>query len=186
MPMMKTLQNLRLETTEGAILRFKANEPKYVPPRAVSAATAKGCVMVDEKDRTFHEDLQRSNVDFSGELRQSLLFLAVKSTMEKNNVKDFDGSGSPSAEAIEKLVGFSVATSEILPIYHLWHQVSEGADYQVHPDAAQVQCVMEAANKSELQEIAAELGIEEKDYKPLTVKELHKLLLVKLSGYAPE
>lgn len=185
MPMMKTLQNLRLSTTSGAVLVFKANEPKYVPPLAVADATARGCVMVDEKDRTFHEDLQRLNVDFSGELRQSLLFLAVKTTMEKNNPKDFDGGGAPSAAAVEKLVGFPVASSEIPPVFQLWHQVQDGADYVVHKDAEQVQRVMEADGKAELQEIAAELGVEEKSYKSLTVKDLHKLLLSKLSGYTP-
>lgn len=185
MPMMKTLQNLRLDTTSGAVIRFKAETPTYVPPNAVSAATARGCVMVDEKDRTFNEDLQRSKVDFTGELRQSLLFLGLDSVMKGNLPKNFDGGGVPTAQAIEDLVGFPVAASEVPPIFQLWHQVSEGATYEVHPNATQVQRVLEA-DKATLKEIAAELEFEEKQYKSLTVKELHKLLLTKLSGYTPE
>ena len=185
MPMMKTLQNLRLPTTSGAVLVFKPDEAKYVPPPAVADATARGCVMVNEKDRTFHEDMQRLSVDFSGEIRQSLLFLAVKTVMEKNNPKDFDGGGVPAAEAVEKLVGFPVASSEIPPIFQLWHQVQEGADFKVHKDAEQVQRVMEASSKAELLDLAEEMGVEKESYKGLTVKDLHKLLLSKLSGYTP-
>lgn len=185
MPMMKMLQNLRLDTLSGSVLRFKADEPLFVPNRAVAAATARGAVMVDPKDRTVHDDLSRLNVDFSGELRQSLLFLAVSTTMKKNSPKDFNGGGSPTVDAIEKLTGFPVAESEITPVYQLWHQVQDGGTYNVHPDTENVQRVMEAGSKAELLGIADEMDIGEEVTKGLTNKELHKLLLSKLSGYVP-
>lgn len=186
MPKMISLQNLRLDTVEGAVLRFKPNVPTYVPPRAVAAALAKGCAHVDEKDRTFHEDMSRARVDFSGELRQSLLFLAVNSLMEKNNPKDFDGGGVPLAAAVTDLVGFDVAGSEMPPIHQLWHQVQDGAEFTLHENANQVQNVMEASSKAELLEIAKGLELEDAEVKSLNVKPLRKLLLTKLSGYAPE
>lgn len=186
MPMMKTLQNLRLETTEGSVLQFKADEPKYVPPRAVAAATARGCVMVDEKDRTYHEDMQKLSVDFSGQLRQSLLFLALDSVMKKNDPKQFDGSGVPTAESLGALVGFSVASSEVAPIYQLWHQVQDGADFEIHKDAEQVQRILEAEHKPELQELALEAGLDETFVKKSNMKDLRKAALIHLSGYAPE
>lgn len=184
MPLMKSLQNLRLETTEGAVLRFSPDKPTYVPPRAVAAASARGCVMVNEADRTFHEDMTRLNVDFSGEIRQSLMFLALKSLMEKNDHKNFDGAGHPTDKAMSDLVGFPVASSEIPPIFQLWHQVQDGGEYQVHPSAEQAQRVLEADSKAELVELGKEMGVDENVLKT-TAKELRKILLVKLSGYTP-
>ena len=186
MPDMKSLQNLRLETTSGHVLVFTPDKPTYVPDSVVSEARKRGCVLVDGDEAQFEDDLSRARVDFSGELRQSLLFMAVKAVMAKNDPKDFDGAGIPTADAVGELVGFTVAGSEVPPVFQLWHQVEEGADYKPHANAERVQSVLEAESQAELIEIGKELGLSANQLKGNKTRELRKKLLIKLSGYTPE
>lgn len=187
MPMMLSLQHLRLETTSGHVLQFKPNEPIFVPDVAVSAARAKGCALAEGEDIELQDDVSRATVDFHGDLRKSLLFMAVKTILAKNDPKDFDGAGIPSTDAMTDLVGFTVAGSEIPEVFQLWHAVEEGgSDYTPHANAENVVNVMEANSQAELVAIGEELGMSKSSMKGMKTRELRKALLIKLSGYAPE
>lgn len=187
MPNMISLRSFRLESTKGHVLQFIAKEPKFVPEAVVSEAMAAGCVMEDATDAPFYDDLSRAKVEFVGDVRKSMIFLAVKRLMEENDHKKFDGSGTPKHEAVSEALGFDVVHSEVAELYQQYLQVvAEDLDFALHPSAPNIQRVLEAASKAELVELAVEFGVEDKKAKGLTVRDLRKLLLVKLSGVAAD
>lgn len=187
MPDMISLRKFRLETTKGHIIQFLPKEPKFVPDDAVSEAMAAGCVPVDEQDTPFYEDMTRAKVEFQGDVRKSLIYLAVKQTVEKNDHRDFDGAGNPKVDVLTDALGFEVFPQESVAMFRQYLQAKkEGVEFPLHPAAANVQRVMEAGSKAELVDLAVEFEVPEKKAKGLVAKDLRKLLLVKFSGIAPK
>jgi hypothetical protein len=184
MPQMLSLRTFRLTTTSGACIQFEANEPKFVPPHAVQAAMNAGCVPVDAKDAPFYEDVGRSKVEFAGDLRKSVLHLAVKAVAEENDTKKFTGGGTPKVDVIEEMVGFNVTAKEVVDAYQIYRQsVAEGVDFPLHPAADNIIRVVSTSSKKDLEELALELfGMEKDQTKGLDAKALRKLLLTKLNG----
>lgn len=188
MPNMISLRSFRLETTKGHVLAFTAKEPKFVPAAVVSEAMAAGCVPADEADQPFYDDLTRARVEFVGDVRNSMLYLAVKAVIEKNDVtKDFDGSGVPKHESVSAALGFEVFQPEVTAIYQQYLQVqAENIEFPLHPAAPNIQRILEASSKAELVDLAVEFGHDEKKAKGLSARDLRKMLLVKLSGVAAD
>ena len=185
MPEMLSLRTFRLASLSGHVVQFEANTPRRVPEEAVAEAMAKGCVPVDQADIPFYEDLTRSKVDFQGDLRKSLIFLAAQAVAKENNVKNFDGGGIPRASVISERLGYDVTAKEVLPVYQLLLQVKNGeSEFVVHAKAEHVMRVVEASERAELLLLADEFGIDEKKAKGLQSRELRKLLLTKLNGAA--
>lgn len=185
MPMMVSLRNVRIESTKGHVVVMEAKVPKFIPDAIVPEAAAKGCAMAEEGDEHFYEDLSNVNVEFQGDVRKSMIYLAVQAIVEKNNTKDFDGSGVPRAEVISKALGFDVVRSEVADVYQLYLQASAGEeDFPLHPAAPNIQRVLDAGSKVELVELADEFGVPKDKATGLTVKDLRKLLLVKFNGTA--
>lgn len=179
---MKSLRQFRLASTTGHVVLFKANEVVEVPQAIVPEAMAAGCVPADG-DGVFHEDLDRAKVEFTGDVRRSMLYLAVKRVVEVNKPADFDGSGTPSITAVESRLGFDVTKPEVLAIYREYQTyVSEGRDFPLHPASENILRVIDAGTKAELIDLAEEFGIDGAKAKGLTVKDLRKLLLVKFDG----
>lgn len=188
MPKMISLRNFRLESTKGHVLLFVANEPKDVPTALVSEAMAAGCGMADPADAPFYDDLTRARVEFTGDVRKSMIYLAIQAIAEKNDVKkDFDGSGTPKHEAVSDMLGFDVVQSEVTDVFQQYMQVLAGdIEYPLHPAAANIQRVLEAGSKNELVALATEFAVDKEKTKGLTVRDLRKLLLVKFSGLAAD
>lgn len=186
MPLMISLRNFRLETTKGHVVAFTANEPKFVPDAAVSEAMAAGCAPADKADQPFIDDLSRAKVEFTGDVRRSMIYLAIEAVVEKNDVtKDFDGAGVPRHTAVSECLGFEVFQPEVTNIFQQYLQAkSEDVEFALHASAPNIQRVMEAKSKAELVALAVEFGNDEKSAKGLVVRDLRKSLLVKLSGVA--
>ena len=187
MPEMISLRSFRLATLSGHVLQFEAKKPKYVPDEAVSDAMAAGCVMANEEDTPFYEDLSRAKVDFVGDVRKSMLYLAVEEMVKENDVKNFDAGGNPKTQAVSAMLGFEVARAELTDIYQQFQTIkSENGEYALHPAAPNILKVIQAQDRAELVELAAEFGVDKGKAKGLQVRDLRKLLLVKLSGVAAE
>lgn len=183
MPDFLSLRNFRLETTHGHTIVFKANTPTFVPDAAVPAAMAAGCVPVDQAGTPFHEDNTKTKVEFAADARESLIYLAVKRVVERNNNKDFDGSGVPKLAAINSMLGFDVIRKEVSDVFRLFMQNrTEGREYALHPNAERIMQVLDADTKAELLELAEAAGVE--DASGMTVRDLRRNTLVKLSGFA--
>ncbi|NLA67481.1 MAG: hypothetical protein GX856_04420 [Gammaproteobacteria bacterium] len=180
---MTSLRTFRLASTTGHVIRFQAKVPTFVPDAAVPEAMAAGCVPVDEADVPFYEDLSRAKVEFNGDVRKSMLFLAVKTLTLKNDYKNFDAGGNPKVKPVSEMIGFEVNRQELLDIFRIYQQsVAENVDYPLHPAAPNILKVLEAEDKGELLELAEEFGVDKDKAKGLQGRDLRKLLLVKLSG----
>lgn len=183
--LMLSLRTFRLASTTGNIVLFEAKVPRHVPNIIVPEAMAAGCMPVDADEIPAFENKERAKVEFQGDLRRSMVYMAVKAVMDKNDPKQFDGGHVPKHEVISASLGFDVPAKEVREIYQQYTAAAaEGRDYGLHPEAQNVLKVIEADSKAELVELAGEFGLEDKAIKGLTVKEIRKLLLVKLSGVA--
>lgn len=185
MPELISLRSFRLESTSGHVIQFEAKVPKYVPDAAVSEAMAAGCVPTSAAEVPFHEDLQRAKVEFTGDVRKSMIFLAVKAIAEKNDAKQFDGGGTPRTAVVSDALGFEIARKDVVDVYQQYLTVTaEDVPFALHPSAPNILRVIEAESKGELIDLADEFGVDGAKAKGLTVKDLRKLLLVKFSGVA--
>lgn len=185
MPEMISLRSFRLETTKGHIVLFEAKKPRFVPDAIVAEAMAAGCVPTDENSIPFYEDMTRAKVEFTGDIRRSMVFLAVKVIAQKNDPKEFDGGGYPKVKAVAEMLGFEVERQMVIDLYQEYQQVTaEGREFALHPASANIMRVLEAGSKAELVELADEFGVPADKAKGLQVRDLRKLLLVKLDGVA--
>ena len=187
MPNMKSLRTFTLSTTLGHTVRFEAEHPTYVAPAAVPAALEAGCVMCDAADTPFFDDLTKANVEFVGDIRQSIIYLAIDRVATKNDPKDFDGSNYPKAKVLADMLGFDVVPAEVAPLYQQYLNLKQdGKEFPLAPQAHDVQAVMDAVSKAELLLIAEEQGVDAAKAKGLSARDLRKLLMVKLSGVAAD
>lgn len=185
MPDFISLRSFRLESTTGHVAIFEANKPRFIPDALVPAAMAAGCVPVNAADTPFYEDQSRAKVEFTGDIRKSMIFLAVKHIAEQNNVKDFDGGGTPKTAVVSGLIGYEVARKEVVDLFQQYLQLkSEGQEYAMHPQAHNIMKVIQAEDRDDLVSIAEEFGVPTDKAKGLQMRDLRKLLLVKLSGVA--
>lgn len=185
MPQMLSLRKFRLETTTGHVVLFEANTPRFVPDAAVPEAMKAGCVPAESADIPFYDDLSRAKVEFQGDIRKSMLYLAIRVIAERNDPKEFDGGGVPKHEVVSARLGFDVSRQEVLDVFQQYLQAkSEDREFGLHPQAQNILRVIEAETKAELVELAKEFGVEEKQAKGLSVRELRKFLLTKFNGIA--
>lgn len=185
MPQMISLRTFRLESTKGHIVRFEAKVPRFVPDAIVPEAMAAGCVPTDESEIPFYEDLSRAKVEFQGDIKRSMVYLAIKSLAQKNDSKDFDGGGYPKTKVVADLLGFEVERQMVIDLYQEYQQVTaEGREFALHPASTNILRVIEAGSKAELIELADEFGVPADKAKGLQVRDLRKMLLVKLDGVA--
>lgn len=183
MTMMISLRTFRLASTTGHIHQFEAKVPSDVAEALVPEAMAAGCVPVDADDIPFLEDLSRAKVEFQGDVRRSMLYLAVKLIAEENNPKNFDGGGTPKTSVVTARLGFEIARQELLDVYQIYQSVkADSREYVLHPSAPNILRVLEADSKGELVELAAEFGVDADKAAGLQMRDLRKLLLVKFNG----
>lgn len=180
-----SLRNFRLETTKGYIEQFEAKVPKKIPEAILPEAMQAGIMPTDADDQPFYEDLSRAKVEFTGDIRRSMVYLAVSAIMKSNDTKDFDAGGYPKTAAVANMLGFEVARQDVIDLFQAHQQAqASGNEFALHPASANILRVLEAGNKAELVELADEFGVDKSKAQGLTVKDLRKLLLVKLDGTA--
>lgn len=185
MPNMISQRTFRLETTTGHVIHFEAKSPSWVAPEAVEDAMKAGCVHVDANDASFHDDLSRAKSDVTGDLRRSVLFLAVSAIAKRNNAKDFTGAGIPKVAAVEEAVGFECNANEIRDVYQQYQTHATGnGDFVLHPQSQNLMRVIEASTKDELLELALEFGVDFEKAEGLVSRDLRRLLMAKFAGVA--
>jgi hypothetical protein len=181
MPEMISLRNYRLATTTGHVLNFEANKPRYVPDAAVAAAMAAGCALVNADEQPFYDDTARATIEFAGDLRRSLIYLACKAIAEGNDTKYFDSSGTPKHDVVGDRIGLTLSQKEVRTAYEMYTSCrAEGRDPALHPESQFVLRVAEAEGRPDLLELAKEYDYPEDKVKGLSTKELRKLLLLKV------
>ena len=183
MPMMISLRNFVLRTTSGHTIKFEAKKPAYVAPEAMQAAMTAGCVPENAEDAPFYDNEQKAKVEFSGGVRDSVIFLTLTAIAKENNSKNFDGGGFPKLDVVSDRVGFDVNKKEVTRLYQQYVSAKqEGLVYEPHPQAHMVLRVVEATTLTELKALADEYNYPKDKIAGLTAKQVRKLLLTKLSG----
>ncbi len=183
MPQMKSLRNFRLATTTGFVAMVSASEPFFCPDNCVDEAMKAGCVPVNEGDIPFYEDASRARVDFVGNLRASIIYMAIDVIVKENNTKNFDAGGMPKLDVVADRLAMQVSPAELRDLFQQYlSNKADGKEYDVHPQAKRVVDVLEASTKAELHEMCGEYDIPTDKTKGMNMKELRKILLVKLSG----
>lgn len=185
MPEFVSLRSFLLSSTSGHNVRFEAQVPKFIPDALVPEAMAAGCVPTAEANIPFHDDASRPPVEFQGDMRRSLILLAIQHVVVRNNSKEFNGGGVPKAAVIADAVGFEVIQKEVTDLFHEYSSAKDsGQDLAISPQASNVMKVIEAKDRSELLDLAGEFGIEPDSLKGTTLRVLRQTLLTKLTGVA--
>lgn len=183
MPEMISLRTFRLATTTGHNILFTANEPRFIPDEAITDAMAAGCVPANEADRPFIDDQQRARAEFTGPLRQSIIYLAIDALVRENNAKNFDGAGLPKLDVLSDRTGFDVRKEERRSVFQLYMAAKKGnGEFAVHKDAGKALEVVAAESKADLVALAKKHGVDDEQAAALTSRDLRKLLLAKLSA----
>jgi len=104
-------RNVTVDTDYGYTIRFKKDDPVYVPPLAREAVVALGVMPIDGELPEIEEHLKPAEP--IGPERKRLIEAAVKAMREKNDVNDFTAGGIPKESAMQRDLGFRVARREI-------------------------------------------------------------------------
>lgn len=182
---MISLRTFTLSTTKGHCVRFEANVPKPVPEIIVQDAMNAGCVPAKESDRPFVDDMRTARVEFVGNMRRSLIYLAVDVLARENNQKNFDGGGRPKVSVLNERLGFDVPAQERTNIWQEYLSAkAAGAEPGLHPEAETVMEIISAEDLTELRHIAMQSGVELAE--GLSTRDARKTLLAKFSGIAAD
>lgn len=113
MPKYVLNRDFLFSNTKGAIT-FEKGVPTHVPPHmemdvvSIGAEAADGATPSLVPVDTPHVDKPE------GEDRKGQMFVAFEMLVERNESKDFTGSGVPTVKAVEAILGFDVERSEVL------------------------------------------------------------------------
>lgn len=120
---MKLVSNkdLRVATTHGAVVLFKANEPREVSDTIAAVAMQMGAKQITDTSKPILdepsipvEELLGLDLDLSDE-QESIdenLVDALKQLIELGNPEDFKADGTPKAAVVNKAVGRTVRSDE--------------------------------------------------------------------------
>jgi hypothetical protein len=183
MPEMKSLRNFVLRTLSGHMIRFEPEVPTKVPQAAVQDALNAGCVIIDPAELQAYEDTRALKTDFRDNIRESLVFLAIKAIAERNDTKEFNSGGVPKESAVASRLGMgNVSQKEVEDLYKKYKASNTGGEeFAVAPEAANVLKVIEASEQAELKLLAEEFGCVEA-VKGRTSREMRSILIAKFTG----
>ena len=182
---MVSLRDVRIATTAGHIVQFEAKTPRLVPAAVVQDAMNAGCMPTDPEDAPMYEDMSRAIVDFQGNVRKSIVYLAVEMICKANEVSSYDAGGVPKDSIVSERVGFPVTREEVRDIHQIYlSATAEGRPYGLHPNAPNIIKILEADTKGELIDLGVEFGYVETKIKGMSARDLRKMLLSKFSGVA--
>lgn len=180
MPEMISLRRFVLATTLGHRIKFEPNVPSWVPDEVVPDAMKAGCVMANG-EAPFFDETAPQRVEFTGDLRKSLIHLALKDIVRENNAKKFDAAGHPKPKEVGKILGFEVFDAECLDCFHILMAArTNREEVPLHADTAKVFSIISAETKDDL---LAHTSKEDK-VEGMTTKDLRKYLLQRHSGLA--
>jgi hypothetical protein len=180
---MISLRTFRLATTKGHVIRFEAKKPQMVPNDIAAEAMAAGCVPTDEKDAPFIDDMTRANVEFQGDIRRSVVLLAIEAIAKVNDAKNFNGAGIPKAKVLSERLGFDVTPTEVTALWQEYMGAkNSGVDLPMHPQAEQVLAVLNAEDRETLLALAAQFEAPTDKLDGLSTRDARRFLLTKFHG----
>ena len=106
-------KDLRVSTLSGAVVLFKAGEPREVSDSIGSIAMTMGAKQVAEA-RPVSEPAQEIELTIESEVDTSedLLLDVMEKLVDKGDPEDFKSDGTPKAAAVNRVAGRTVRTEE--------------------------------------------------------------------------
>lgn len=106
-------KDLRVSTLSGAVVLFKAGEPREVSDSIGSIAMTMGARQVAEA-KSAPEPAQEIELTIESEVDTSedLLLDVMEKLVDKGDPEDFKSDGTPKAAAVNRVAGRTVRTEE--------------------------------------------------------------------------
>lgn len=124
MPKYVLNRNFTLSNTKGTIT-FEKGVPTNVPPYMEMDVVGIGAEAADGNTPSL-VPVDAEQVDKpEGEDRKGQMFVAFEMLVERNESKDFTGSGVPTVKAVEAILGFDVERSEVLGAWAEFKKVNQ-------------------------------------------------------------
>lgn len=114
-------RNFTLTTTKGHSIAFVKGEPTHVPPAIYQEALAIGAIPPDGADPVVEDVVKTDNAPGDPAERAPLILAAIEKLVAENARDNFTAAGSPTVDAVSKLVGFKVQSKEIAPVWQSYH-----------------------------------------------------------------
>ena len=114
-------RNFTLTTTKGHSIAFVKGEPTQVPPAIYQEALAIGAIPPDGADPVVEDVVKTDNAPGDPAERAPLILAAIEKLVAENARDNFTAAGSPTVDAVSKLVGFKVQSKEIAAVWQQYH-----------------------------------------------------------------
>lgn len=114
-------RNYILDTTKGHSVAFKKDVPTHVPPAIYREALAIGAIPPDGEEPMVKEEVKTDNAPSDPAERAPLILEAIEKLVAENARDNFTAAGSPTVDAVSKLVGFKVQGKEVAPVWQTYH-----------------------------------------------------------------
>lgn len=114
-------RNFTLSTTKGHSIAFKKGVPQHVPPIIYQEALAAGAVPPDGMDVQVKEDVTTDNTPSDPSDRAPAIMAAIEKLVAENSRDNFTAAGSPTVDAVTRVVGYKVQAKEIATVWQVYH-----------------------------------------------------------------
>lgn len=111
-------RTFRLATTHPWIITVQANQPTKIPrPMVPDAMKAGMTLMRPENTEEIVEPKHDNPEPTNATARQKLLLATIEAIADRNDAKEFNAAGVPSAKAVSMRVRFQVSQREITSMW---------------------------------------------------------------------
>lgn len=114
-------RNHTLTTTKGHVLEFKKGVATHVPPAVYQEALGIGAIPPDGEDPVVQDVVKTDSAPNDPSERAPLILAAIEKLVAENSRENFTAAGSPTVEAVSKIVGFKVQSKEVAPVWQAYH-----------------------------------------------------------------
>lgn len=114
-------RNFVLTTNKGHVIAFEANVPIHVPPAIYKDALGIGAIPPDGEAPAVEDKVKLDAAPSDPGERAPLILEAIKKIVADNARENFTAAGSPTVEAVIKVVGFKVQSKEIAAVWQQYH-----------------------------------------------------------------
>lgn len=125
--LMKLNRDYVLTTLFGISIRFIKDEPVDVPPLAIRPAVAIGAVEAESgTPPNVIEEPKYNGAPADPLEREAQIYDAIKKIVAANEPDDFTAANAPKAQALSRILGYSVDRKEINPLWQRYHDEKAG------------------------------------------------------------
>jgi hypothetical protein len=105
-------EDLRVATLSGAVVLFKAGEPREVSDTIGSIAMTMGAKQINEQQPEPPKHIEVALTEEVDTSEDETLIEVMEKLVEKGDPEDFKSDGTPKAAAVNRVAGRTVRTEE--------------------------------------------------------------------------